>query len=120
MTAHKSTTPPLCICCGTKIKPLQDSKHEEGKILVCNENGKYELISHPDRIKWSGGLVDTVTAPFDSDFQGDIYLIAVCDSCIEKSLNKGLLKLKGNYIDESDVNDRAKKYKRSTNINKLT
>lgn len=117
----KMTPPPLCICCGDKIKPLPDSKDTEGKILMWDEDrGEYRFASHPDRIKWSGGIVDTVNTQMDSKFEGDIYLIAVCDSCIEKSLNCGRLKLKGNYIDDSDIDERAKKYRRNTNLNKLT
>ena len=67
----ENVTPINCICCGKEIN-LLDGDNDE-----------------PENQMWSGGIVSNISAGFGSNCDGDVYLIGVCDDCINKKRNEG-------------------------------
>lgn len=70
-----------CFSCGKEIKELYanlDSKSESYKRM------------------WSNGIVSLISANYGSEFDGDMFAIALCDECINK--NKDKLEYIGNYM----------------------
>ncbi len=65
-----------CIKCGIEIIPLYP-----------------ELDGKPEQGMWSNGVVDKICANYGSKHDGDVFLIAICDKCIENNLEKI-----GNYM----------------------
>lgn len=61
-----------CIGCGLELKPL------------------YDVDFEPHRSMWDGGTVDRIYCNYGSEFDGDMYLIAICDTCI---VSRGLKKV---------------------------
>lgn len=51
---------------------------------------------NPEIGMYDSGAVDTIGVGFGSDFDGNIYLIGICDKCIEKHTDK--IKLTGTYL----------------------
>lgn len=66
-----------CIICDSEIKPIEDSNDEKGM--------------------WLDGIVDKISANYGSKFDGDMFLIAVCDNCLESKKEK--IKYLGNYME---------------------
>lgn len=77
-----------CICCGTTIKPLYEDKPEQE--LIFSEN--IHSI-------WDGGIVSKISAGFGSSNDGEVYVIGVCDECINKKVNSGVVAHVGDYIE---------------------
>lgn len=68
-----------CISCNQQIKPLSISLDEDEKGMFLD------------------GAVGRIEVGYGSSFDGNIYLIAICDSCIEAK--KESLVLLGNYLE---------------------
>lgn len=66
-----------CFCCGFEVEPLYESTDEKGM--------------------WNNGIVDKISANYGSKFDGESFLIAICDNCIE-SRNQRLNPI-GNYME---------------------
>lgn len=62
-----------CFCCGKKIIKLS---HNIGKCI------------HPEHDMWDGGIVDILGAGYGSKFDSNVYIIAICDECIEKNVER--------------------------------
>jgi len=43
-------------------------------------------------------VVDVIAANYGSKHDGEMYLIAVCDNCIDNCLLSGKIKWRGNYM----------------------
>ena len=65
-----------CICCGFEIKPVYPELHSPTK----SENGM-----------WVGGTVEMINMPYGSELDGDSYIIAICDMCIESKYRNGII-----------------------------
>lgn len=59
-----------CICCGFEIKELEQRLE------------KYK--QNPSCSMWDGGTVEKCSMPYGSDKDGSIYIIGICDQCIDK------------------------------------
>lgn len=70
-----------CLLCEKKIKLLypKDSKRKDFR---------------PENNMWDGGTVTIINAGYGSEVDGNVYLIAICDNCLE--INKNIIIL-GNY-----------------------
>ena len=66
-----------CFCCGSGVEPLYKSTDEKGM--------------------WNNGVVDKISVNYGSKFDGESFLIAICDNCIES--RKQRLKPIGNYME---------------------
>jgi len=65
-----------CIKCGTEIVPLYP-----------------ELNGNREKGMWANGVIDKIAANYGSKFDGGVFLIGICDKCIEDNLEKI-----GNYM----------------------
>jgi len=70
-----------CICCDKEIPKL------DGMIGDKDWEGM-----------WGDGVVDKINANYGSCFDGDMYVIAICDKCIEIKKRTEVLKYVGNYM----------------------
>jgi len=71
----------ICIKCGSKIFLIEEEFHR------------------PEKSMWSGGIVDKIAAGYGSILDGNMYIIAICDTCIKK--NKDILEFVGSYFDSN-------------------
>ena len=72
--------PRKCVCCEKEITPLASSK--------CD----------PANAMWHDGVVDRIGAGYGSKFDGDVFLIAICDDCISKKLETNIISINGNLF----------------------
>ncbi len=70
-----------CIRCDARIKPLHP-----------------EMIRFPQQGMYSGGVVDKISAGYGSDKDGDMFIIAVCDKCIDNLKQENKIEYAGNYM----------------------
>ena len=71
MKELKFIEPVQCIKCNMIIKPLSFDK---------DSYDNYNMVD--------GGMVSTISAPYGSCLDGNIYQIAICDKCAEKHLKQ--------------------------------
>jgi len=69
----------FCIKCKKEIKPIELKYHRK-----------------PESAMWSDGIVDKIAAGYGSKFDGNMYIIAICDTCIEE--NKDIIEFVGTYM----------------------
>ncbi len=61
-----------CICCNKIIEPLL----HKGEV--------FNIDNHPERGMYMDAAVDVIAANYGSIYDGNVYLIALCDDCIKK------------------------------------
>lgn len=72
-----------------------------------------------------GGLIKIVSAGYGSTHDGDQFIVAICDECLDKNLKDGTILYYGNYIfangnDIEEEKERSKKtYRRRKNLDGL-
>lgn len=121
-----------CICCkGFKVEPMsfapKDSLSEltEEELLwteVDEDRGGRKYTSTIDNEMIAGGIIQIVTAGYGSNHDGDKFIIAICDDCIQSNLDDGTLLLfkSGSYITpEEDLEKSKKIYKRRKRLDDL-
>ena len=85
MKQIKNAGPFRCICCEKELKTLLED---------------YDGLVDQ-------GLVSHVCASYGSLKDGDVYQIALCDSCIAKKEKDDIIILKGNYLFGKSYNHRG-------------
>ena len=121
-----------CICCkGFKVEPMsfapKDSLSEltEEELLwteVDEDRGGRKYTSTIDNEMIAGGIIQIVTAGYGRNHDGDKFIIAICDDCIQSNLDDGTLLLfkSGSYITpEEDLEKSKKIYKRRKRLDDL-
>lgn len=121
-----------CICCkGFKVEPMsfapKDSLSEltEEELLwteVDEDRGGRKYTSTIDNEMIAGGIIQIVTAGYGSNHDGDKFIIAICDDCIQSNLDDGTLLLfkSGSYVTpEEDLKKSKKIYKRRKRLDDL-
>jgi len=87
-------SPLYCICCNKEINPLYkddlDSKTD------------------PSVINWNDAVVCKISAGYGSCLDGAVYLIAICDSCLEQKNKEGKAIFISDYISRYEIEDRRK------------
>lgn len=68
-----------CMVCGVEIRPL--------------DLGHYDPTEFEQQM-WEGGTVDKLYMPYGSRFDGNVYVFAMCDDCIETKHKEGVIRLK--------------------------
>jgi len=66
-----------CIICGGKIITLDPKIYDTTQV---------------EHMMWDKGVVTTVRMPYGSKFNGNEYIIGVCDECIEHMINDKIIK----------------------------
>lgn len=64
-----------CVCCGTEVLRVMGSP-----------NG-----APPEQDAWDGAVVDRIAAGFGSRYDTSTFLVALCDPCIAKKIEDGVL-----------------------------
>lgn len=123
-----------CICCNKdKVIPFDGSyklrkdpnhpKLTEEDILWKNEktkDGKFETVNSE---MVSDGIIQIIDAGYGSKRDGDQFIIAICDDCINKNLEDGTLLYFGNYMDsyfvEESIEKSKRTYRRRKNLDEL-
>ena len=87
----------------------KDSKRPDGSLVNVNN----EMIDN--------GIIHIIDAGYGSTHDGDQFVIAICDDCIEENLQDATLLYWGNYMYADDyANDEIKKsqqtYRRRKNL----
>ena len=72
-----------CICCGKKIPNIS-------KAIKIDED--------VSRSMWNNGSVDKIITGYGSRFDGDVYFFGICDDCIEKKKDEGIIKFYKRYF----------------------
>ena len=121
-----------CICCkGFKVEPIsfapKDSLSEltEEELLwteVDEDRSGRKYTSTIDNEMIDGGIIQIVTAGYGSNHDGDKFIIAICDDCIQSNLDDGTLLLfkSGSYVTPEEDLERSKKiYKRRKRLDDL-
>lgn len=70
-----------CICCDTKIKPIDP-----------------EYIRRPESGMYHDGIVDKVSGGYGSKHDTEMYIIAICDPCLDRLKAEKKLLYAGNYM----------------------
>ena len=92
---------------------------QEDYIVSCFKCGSDIKLIHPthklESAMWLDGIVDRIAAPYGSDFDGDMYIVGICDKCIkaDKKTNKRLVYI-GDYMmgsDDPDIEEVIEPYK---------
>jgi len=91
-----------CIICDSEITLLHPGYTENYKI---------------ESQMWNGGIVSNISAGYGSDYDGNVFLIGICDKCIKKSINNGKIIFLYDYMNVSQDSDyyKLKEYKEDYN-----
>ena len=109
----------MCICCDKKISLLypESSKTEEDIVFNKETRQVRSRKSFDEEIKinagshsWDDGVVDLISVNYGSRFDGDEFVIAICDDCLEKKMMTGNIAYIDNYL--GYIKD-TEKYKKS-------
>jgi len=91
----------------------KDSKRPDGSLVNVNN----EMIDN--------GIIHIIDAGYGSRFDGDQFIIAICDDCIKEKVQDATLLYYGNYMGygnnmiEDEVENSKKAYRRRKNLDKL-
>jgi hypothetical protein len=102
-----------CICCEKKIKLLhkQEQPSEE------------DLIFSSDKVSalWDASMVGRLSAGYGSIFDGDQFVIGICDECIKTKASESTLVYVGNYMFKvsEDIEKSKQLWRRNNNLDEL-
>jgi hypothetical protein len=91
----------------------KDSKRADGSLVNVNN----EMIDN--------GIIHIIDAGYGSNYDGDQFVIAICDDCIKENLEDATLLYYGNYMYtregfiEEEKEKSKQKYRRRKNLDKL-
>ena len=90
----------------------KDSKRPDGSLVNVNN----EMIDN--------GIIHIIDAGYGSRFDGDQFIIAICDDCIKENIQDATLLYWGNYMGYGnmivdEVENSKQKYRRRKNLDKL-
>lgn len=80
------------------------------KCIVCDNDIKQLDKPLPASKSWQGmysdGIVDVISAGYGSKLDGDMFVIAICDKCINKKTLEGKAHFVGDYMmnQEPEIN----------------
>ena len=94
----------MCICCDKRISLHREEEKAEESVVF--EKEKIQIVSQFDgetirnagSYMWNDGVVGIISANFGSTHDGDEFVIAICDECIDKKLMTGNLAFIDNYM----------------------
>jgi len=80
----------ICICCYEPIRKIYDNERDDADDVNCN---------------WDG-CVDRITAGYGSSHDGEVFVFAICDQCIETKARSGVIEFIGDYLFHEKPEDR--------------
>lgn len=71
--------------------------------IICDKEIKEIYPSSQNKENWyngmfSGGAVDQIVVNYGSIFDGDKFVICICDECLTKKLKENKIKFLGSYM----------------------
>ena len=89
-----------CICCEVVLKPLDTeiSEHEQVFDYEHRHVGKKCSVIDANNRSWSDGIVGIIAAGYGSTNDGGVYVIGVCDKCLNEKVSEGVVAYIGNNI----------------------
>ena len=116
-----------CICCNkNNVTPLEDpftGVKSEIELLFLNEmkeNGRERTVNN---LMVNGGIIHIIDAGYGSTHDGDRYIIAICDSCLDKKKEDATILFYDNYMFsyfvEEDITKSKTLYNRRKNLDDL-
>jgi hypothetical protein len=81
-----------CICCGKSLEVER----------LANDDPEEFTVNIVDRRGFDGGMAARISCGYGSRLDGNVYMIAICDSCARKKQKEGLLTYVYNYIPNAD------------------
>ncbi len=107
-----------CICCKKNIVfPALDSENEID--ILWSKESIYDI--HTRTIE--NGIIRIIPATYGSNHDGSQFIIAICDDCISKNIDEGILLFCGNYLVPSagieDIEKSKKIYQRKKNLDEI-
>lgn len=97
-----------CICCDKKISLLHSDKLEEDILFDVAPFGENTSES---KCCWKDGIVGRIYSGYGSKLDGNVYIIAVCDECIEVKTTDGTVAFVDQYMFPTYWKDEKNKYK---------
>jgi hypothetical protein len=115
-----------CICCKKdNVKPNRgESNLNEEKILWLNETRSDGRTLNINNEMVYNGIIHVIDAGYGSSYDGDQFIIAICDDCIKENREDGTLLYYDNYMFPGDFTkeerEKSKKiYRRRKNLDGL-
>lgn len=125
-----------CICCERNVvKPTFSGSLRDGENQILNEedyiwktthHGENRTMEKAENRMWDDGIVSNIAAGYGSKHDGSMYVISICDECIDKKQNDGIIAFVGDYlfanhVDFTDglINESKKLWRRDQNLDKL-
>jgi len=115
-------TPPISSKIGTEDSPPQ---HEED-ILWKNSKRPDGSLVNVNNEMIDNGIIHIIDAGYGSTHDGDQFVIAICDDCIEENIADSTLLYWGNYMGgygdmiTDEIEKSKKAYRRRKNLDNLT
>ena len=115
----------MCICCDKTISLLfADDKVNEEDIVFKKEEKNSKLLTAAANECWLNGTIGFLSCGYGSSFDGDQIILALCDDCLEKKRNLGVIAGVGNYMSSADYIKELKEkwrltWRRYNKLNKL-
>ena len=117
-----------CICCNeNNVFPIPASQKskllEEDLLWKKEERDNITLTINNEMVV--NGIIHIIDAGYGSKYDGDQFIIAICDDCINQNKEDGTLLYYGNYMhyDEKFVEEEKEKskkiYRRRKNLDGL-
>jgi hypothetical protein len=102
-----------CICCEKKIELLHKQEQESEEDLIFSKKAENSM--------WNGAIVGTIDAGYGSIFDGDQFVIGICDECIKTKSSQTTLVYVGNYmfLDDEEIEKSKKLWRRNNNLDEL-
>jgi len=96
-----------CVCCDGKVRALdsydKEIKNEEDAVFKTikrvfgDKDDKISYTKAENRM-WGDGIVGNISAGYGSKKDGDCYVIAICDECVEAKKLNGTIAHVGDYM----------------------
>ncbi len=93
-----------CVCCDSKIRMLdsydKEIENEEDAVFKTVKHGYDDKFSYTraENRMWGDGVVGNISAGYGSKKDGDCYVIAICDECVEAKKLNGTIAHVGDYM----------------------
>lgn len=92
----KDVNPIKCICCGKDIHLLNPDWESDS------------TVQDPTTANWNDGIIQSVVAGYGSCLDGNVYLIGICDNCLENKTRDGSAIFLYDYISNHKIKERRK------------
>ena len=110
-----------CICCEKKIKLLHKQEQHSEEDLIFSSDKDTSSNKRAENSMWDGSMVGRLSAGYGSIFDGDQFVIGICDECIKTKASESTLVYVGNYMFQvsEDIEKSKQLWRRNNNLDEL-